>query len=188
MSSDTPKNFFENVLDKCQAYPLSCWSEVQLASLKKQKEFQMTNPASERQVSYINTLIAERGYPEPIDLTTLTSRSASELITKLMALPKLTSGSAKSLAQGMYHLAGEIYRLKESRETGRLYAKRLTIDNKFEYAPGIVYRLTSDDKMTLEQAKAYGVETGFCCVCGAFLTDERSVSEGIGPVCARKYF
>lgn len=148
----------------------------------------MTNPASERQVAYITTLISERGYPEPVDIDTLTSKSASELITKLMAMPKLGRGSAKTLAQGMYHFEGEIYRLKESRETGRLYAKRLTIDHKFEYAPGIAFRLTSDDKMTLEQAKAYGVETGICCVCGAFLTDERSVREGIGPICASKYF
>jgi hypothetical protein len=159
-----------------------------LASRKKQKEFQMTNPASERQVAYISTLIAERGYPEPVDLKTLTSRTASELISKLMAMPKLGRGIDKALSQGMYHLAGDIYRLKESRQTGRLYATRLTIDHKFEYAPGIAYRLTSENKMTLEQAKAYGVETGFCCVCGAFLTDERSVRDGIGPVCAKKYF
>ena len=36
-------------------------------------------------------------------------------------------------------------------------------------------------------AAAYGRETGECCFCQADLTDERSVLQGYGPICADKY-
>lgn len=36
-------------------------------------------------------------------------------------------------------------------------------------------------------AKAYGQETGMCCVCNSRLTNEESMSRGIGPVCAEKF-
>lgn len=65
----------------------------------------------------------------------------------------------------------------------RLYAKQL-IDGKFEYAPGALRRLTAADKLSLTQAEQYGKLTGRCCRCGARLTDETSISRGVGPVCA----
>jgi hypothetical protein len=36
-------------------------------------------------------------------------------------------------------------------------------------------------------AKAYGQETGICCVCNAQLTNEDSIEAGIGPICAEKF-
>jgi hypothetical protein len=36
-------------------------------------------------------------------------------------------------------------------------------------------------------ATAYGRETGECCFCQAELTDERSVLQGYGPICAQRY-
>lgn len=42
-------------------------------------------------------------------------------------------------------------------------------------------------KLTLEQAKEYGRETGVCISCGAELTDPVSISEGLGPICASKW-
>jgi hypothetical protein len=139
--------------------------------------------ASDKQVAFINSLLSERVFSGEVDFATLTSKGASDLIGQLLNAPKQMS----SLSLGMYRTAdGEIYRVHESRETGRLYAKRLDLINGFEYAKGAIYTLTLSDKMTLEQAKAFGVETGFCCVCGIFLTDPKSVANGIGPVCAKR--
>ena len=144
----------------------------------------MPNPASERQVSFINSLIGERAFDGVVEFATLTSKQASDLIGNLLNLP--TRGG-NVIAVGMYRTAdGEIYRVHQSRETGNLYAKVLTLDG-FEYAQGAIRKLSASDKMTLEQAKAFGVETGMCCVCGIMLTDERSVANGIGPVCATKF-
>ncbi len=36
-------------------------------------------------------------------------------------------------------------------------------------------------------AKAYGMESGRCCVCGRLLTVPESIEAGIGPVCAVKF-
>ena len=44
--------------------------------------------------------------------------------------------------------------------------------------------------MNLDPAKAaaeYGRRTGRCCFCGMYLTDDRSVGVGYGPVCAKNY-
>lgn len=45
-----------------------------------------------------------------------------------------------------------------------------------------------DRKMTFEEAKEFGRETGVCCCCSKTLTDPNSISAGIGPVCASKNF
>lgn len=153
-------------------------------------------PATARQISFLNSLVSEREFSEVIEFATLTSKQASEFINRLLASPKRVATpsttprpSVSELRVGMYRTEdGAIYRIHESRETGRLYAKHLDlIAMKFEYASGAIYRLTPADRMTLDEAKAFGVETGVCCVCGAFLTDERSVANGIGPVCERKF-
>lgn len=36
-------------------------------------------------------------------------------------------------------------------------------------------------------AKAYGLRTGSCCICGRELTDPVSVAQGIGPICAGRF-
>lgn len=36
-------------------------------------------------------------------------------------------------------------------------------------------------------AKAYGIRTGNCCVCGRLLTNEESIDRMIGPICASRY-
>lgn len=98
---------------------------------------------------------------------------------------------------GMYLDGETIYKVQAARESGNLYAKRLVriggnrlaengeiVKHEFEYAPGAVRMLDASKRMTLEQAKALGIEYGFCVVCGAFLKDAASVAAGIGPVCA----
>lgn len=98
--------------------------------------------------------------------------------------PKVT---AEPVTEGMYRIAdGTVFKVQKAvHGSGNLYAKRLTEDG-FEYAPGAIRRLTLADKMTLDEAKAWGVLYGTCCVCGRTLTDETSIAQGIGPVCAGK--
>jgi hypothetical protein len=139
--------------------------------------------ASDKQVAFINSLLSERVFSGEVDFANLTSKGASDLIGQLLNAPKQVS----TLSVGMYRTAdGEIYRVQASRETGRLYAKHLDLINGFEYEAGAIFKITASDRMTLEQAKLFGVETGFCCVCGILLTDPKSVQAGIGPVCAKR--
>jgi hypothetical protein len=103
-------------------------------------------------------------------------------------MPKLVGGN-RVTEQGVYRtVEGVMYRVQASRESGNLYAKRLNTETaKFEYEAGALRNIKPSDKMTLAEAKEFGIETGICCVCGAFLTDPNSVAEGIGPVCASRF-
>jgi hypothetical protein len=88
---------------------------------------------------------------------------------------------------GIYLLDGQVFKVQRAvHGSGRLYAKTL-VDGRWEYAPGAMRALAAQDKMTLEQAKQYGRLYGTCCVCGRTLTNEESISAGIGPVCATKF-
>jgi len=90
-------------------------------------------------------------------------------------------------AAGVYRDDSGVYRVVKSRQSGNLYAKKLNLKTGgFDYASGAIYRLRETHRLTLEQAKAIGQETGICIVCGAFLTDPKSVERGIGPVCAKR--
>lgn len=158
-------------------------------------------PATENQIDYLRSLLASRKVDADYraDLESrladgiLDKGRASDAISALRVAPKAAAPSKPNVEEGMYRKGGVIFRVHRSRESGNLYAKRLELDllsndkPRFVYAKGAVMALSCDDKMSRDDAKAFGVETGICCVCGAFLTDEKSVSEGIGPVCAKRF-
>lgn len=79
---------------------------------------------------------------------------------------------------------GAVYRVVLS-QAKRLYAKRLNERGGFEYAASAIYRLDETQRMTLEQAQAFGRRYGVCAWCGRDLTDPASIAAGIGPVCAK---
>ena len=93
---------------------------------------------------------------------------------------------------GMYRQDGVVYRVKVAKGSGNLYALRYCPEvigkasERFVYAPGMVRRLTASDRLSLDEAKALGHQFGQCCVCGAELSDPKSVEAGIGPVCAKR--
>lgn len=90
--------------------------------------------------------------------------------------------------QGFYVKDGKAYRVRRSTRSGYFYALVWDDERKqFVYAAGAIRTLTRDDLATLEQAQAFGVETGVCGICGAELTNPDSVARGIGPVCAQRY-
>jgi len=91
---------------------------------------------------------------------------------------------------GMYVHDEIVYRVKRS-QSGYLYAQRVELfDGKpiYTYAPGVFNTLDASDKMTIEAAEAYSLKINHCCCCGKTLTNTKSVTLGIGPVCRKKYF
>jgi hypothetical protein len=109
---------------------------------------------------------------------------------------------AKSLGElnvGMYRVGDDIFKVQRSKTSEHLYAKKLVViggrrlvdadesvvNFEFEYAPGAMRSLTSADRLTLDDAKKFGLRYGFCCVCGKRLSDAVSVAAGIGPVCSK---
>jgi len=95
------------------------------------------------------------------------------------AQPKVQTN--ESLSEGVYQVGETVYKVKRS-QSGYLYAMVLTEDG-FQFERGAIRNIKPENRMTLEEAKAYGRQTGTCCQCGRELTNETSVREGIGPVC-----
>lgn len=155
-------------------------------------------PASDKQKAFILRLCQERncssnGYSS--------SREASAEITRLLAMPKPTPAShpetkaqAVAVTEGMYRVDETIYKVQRAlaQGSGHTYAKRLVLGEgygakaTFVYAPGALKILRPEHKLSLEEAKAWGILYGSCCRCGRTLTDESSIEAGIGPTCSKK--
>lgn len=87
---------------------------------------------------------------------------------------------------GVYQKDGDYYRVAETRNTNRRLAYRWN-GRRWDYARGMVYRLTTSDLVSVEEVRAFGLRTGMCAICGRTLTDPASVQKGIGPICEGKY-
>jgi hypothetical protein len=92
---------------------------------------------------------------------------------------------AAELTEGTYKNEDQVIRVTRSRE-GRLYGK-VWAEGSFEYRPGLLRGLTSDMLMTLDEAKAFGVQFGVCCMCARTLTNPESIDKGIGPICEGRF-
>lgn len=88
--------------------------------------------------------------------------------------------------------SGRIFKVYESVQSGRILCKNLVVDKlrskgQFVYM-GLASRFVQHGwKMTEEDARKFGKVYGICCMCGRTLTDEESIANGIGPVCAGKF-
>lgn len=145
-----------------------------------------TFPASDAQKNFIATLTAERVF-DTIDIAALTKKDASAVIEALLNAPK--KNSAPALEVGFYILENTVFRVVQSKQSTKRYAKRLDITNgkgAWIYSPGAMVALVNAQPLTLEIARAMGAHYGVCMICGATLTDETSVSQGIGPICIKK--
>jgi Family of unknown function (DUF6011) len=161
--------------------------------------------ASDKQQAFITRLMDEKethNLANVVDVKTLTSKQASEIIETLIAAPRKApvmvehrSGvmvAKAEVADGIYSKDGIVYKVQYNREKTGLYAKVLVVDGPgeahFNYFGSVRKTgLTAQDKMTLEQAKEFGALYGTCCNCGRTLTDEKSIEAGIGPICAGKF-
>jgi hypothetical protein len=121
------------------------------------------------------------------------------------AQPTPGSATRGDVPDGWYVVDGEPWKVQWNRERTRKYAKRLEqrpggggggLDRdaghhpaagEWVYVPGglgIVAR--KGEPMTLEVAQQYGKLYGVCAICGRTLTDEKSIADGIGPVCIER--
>jgi hypothetical protein len=166
--------------------------------------------ATTKQVSFLTALLTERahdyGNAAVANVEKLSNREASEIIDLLLKAPRRADVVApateaapafvRASEPGMYKHGEDIVKIQAAKTTGNLYAKKLTqiggsrlteqddrVKFDFAYAPGLVREVRADERLSLDEAKAFGIKYGVCCVCGAFLCDAKSVSEGIGPVC-----
>jgi hypothetical protein len=118
------------------------------------------------------------------------ARSTAPQAAGLAPQPTRPAGLGQVTEDGMYRTPdGTIWKVQRAvHGSGQLYAKRLTVEpgqtGTFTYEPGAIRRLRPENRMTLEDAKAFGKLYGVCCQCGRTLTDEVSIADGIGPVCA----
>ena len=144
---------------------------------------------TEGQERFLTSLIRDRdtsGITVPADLSSLSKDDASALINTLKSSPYRSRPASPDLTEGMYRTpAGRIFKVQKSRESGRLYAKEL-VNGTFTYAQGAMRLISPADRMSLEDAQAYGRQTGTCCVCARELTNPESIAAGIGPICAGK--
>ena len=103
------------------------------------------------------------------------------------------------LEDGIYRRPsdGEIFKVYHTQK-GHQVAKRLVVLSdsvdeaktaEFQYeGKRPLKTITSDMRMTLEEARKYGAVYGVCCCCSRTLTDELSIYLGIGPVCGQREF
>lgn len=149
-------------------------------------------PATGAQTSYIKSLAERKGFTLTESLSSMTKQSASRMIETLLSMndkPRQVI-SAKSNAQvteGMYKTSeGKIFKVYLNTEKSRLLAKEL-IDGKFVYQGMATRFVKASERMSIEEAKAYGKRTGQCCVCSRTLTVKESIEAGIGPICASRF-
>lgn len=113
-----------------------------------------------------------------------TSRAVTQVVSEV---PEEAPAPIEPATEGMYKLGDRIFKVQRAvHGSGHLYAKELA-GGGFIYAAGMIRRLNSSHRMTLEQGKEYGALYGICCRCAAPLTDEASIARGLGPVCATKF-
>lgn len=143
----------------------------------------------------VKTASARIDRMKTISIPNLKARLAEAKKTRSVATDAKPAAAKAEVTEGMYKMGEQIYKVQRAvHGSGNLYAKVLTrpedafdsTDWKFEYAPGAVRRLRPEHKLTLEEAKAFGALYGTCCCCGRTLTNEDSIAEGIGPICAGK--
>jgi len=124
-------------------------------------------------------------------------RKTSDLIGRLIKLPRKPverPAHLQEITEGMWKIGDTIFKVQRAvHGSGNLYAKELVHDLVedtwyFEYARGAVRKLEENGvKLTLEDAKAFGVLYGTCAICGRLLTKEASIEAGIGPICAKRF-
>lgn len=94
--------------------------------------------------------------------------------------------ASKPEANTVHMYLGKVYRVRES-QRGYLYAEELIGEPNgrtgWHYSRGTIGQLSTETKITSEQAAQYGQAFGICAICGRTLTNPTSVELGIGPVC-----
>lgn len=169
-----------------------------------------------RQVSYIRDLTASHVLSDAdrkrlIDIldhdADQDTRWASEVITWLLRRPKQETPSTvapttpEKLVVGVYQLDSQVYVVRPTKVSGHLAAYRVveiggqrvtqvgeTVSFELRYARGLMAVLRMSHRMPLEAAEKLMIRYGRCICCRRLLKDATSVKNGIGPICAKRYF
>lgn len=171
---------------------------------KVQAKVATAQPASEKQVAFLTSLLAERDHgweaAKVLEGLKASKAAASETIAKLLDMPKVagvpTGPQWPNVPEGHYAVASatgnndldffRVDRPTKGKWEGRTFVKRIIGGHpEFGVAKGQVKEVLDrivaagiDESRTL-----YGQEIGQCWKCNRSLTDELSRQLGIGPVC-----
>jgi hypothetical protein len=163
-----------------------------------------SRPASPKQVATIEKCLPGGEWAKKMDARTeakiremleagLTGEQASKWMDWLFApaqrLPR-SGGQVERKStpevseEGIYRFTdGSVYRVVAStRSPGRFLAKMVT-GHGWEYAKGMIFKLTPEMKMTPEQIAEFGVNSGVCAQCSRQLDDPVSKRIGLGTKC-----
>jgi hypothetical protein len=141
----------------------------------------------------LSSFFNKRGY-----LSEKQRASAQSMYTKCMAreAAKATTASAPAGAAQLTEpcvckVGDKWYRARWNRAKTNLYAERIVVTGEgenasvsFTYVAGMIRKLTTADRVTMIDAKEFGMAFGCCCNCGRKLTTSTSIEHGYGPVCA----
>lgn len=160
--------------------------------------------ATDKQVAFLETLLAERNHgwdaAKVLEGLRASKKAASEAIGTLLGMPKLAGASAEGKAQpaeledGIYLKDGTYFKVYHAvHGSGSQVTKALVIvDNEdgthsaeWDYrGRKPLHSLTAEHMLDQEAAAAFGKLYGFCVRCGRTLTREESLHVGYGKVCA----
>lgn len=105
--------------------------------------------------------------------------------------------SLQKLTTGLYSASGRLYRVRERKRAGMRLGILLDRVEVVDGKKPILHPVRPERsdvrdvmehgvRLSVEEAGALGLRTGWCLLCGRELTDPESVKNGIGPTCAKK--
>lgn len=99
-------------------------------------------------------------------------------------------GSGRPYAKRLVRPSDEVIEQarKDSADAVARGDKPVKVKGSWVYEAGLIRKLNAEWRLNDEQARKWGQLYGVCCRCAAVLTDEHSIAQGIGPVCATKGF
>lgn len=160
---------------------------------------------SEKQVAFMTSLLSQKlpeADAEAFIAGIASQKAFSEAIDALKSMKAVPARKAAEqpkdetpeISDGFYVWGEQVYKVQRAvHGSGNLYAKVLDEHGHFDFVSGAIVKLTKAvkageaERLTLERAKELGKLYGRCMVCGRTLTDEGSIADGIGPVCAGKF-
>lgn len=92
--------------------------------------------------------------------------------------PKFTAEVGK-----VYTCASGLFRVKQSKGSGRHYAERWN-GEEWEYTKGAIYNTEGWRPLTAEEASDFGHKHNKCVFCYKKLSTVESTTVGYGPICA----
>jgi hypothetical protein len=150
-------------------------------------------PASEKQMYWIVKMLDQKILPHDLRVEiqqglasgNISSKDAGRFLDVLFNKNTPNVQLPGTITEvGFYSYEGSVYRVVKGKQSGNLYAKKVTAHGfDFEAGKGMMKVLKADMKMTVEDICAFGLGSGVCCNCSTMLTDPISIFIGLGTTC-----